>query len=268
MRDRVPSARRAVALTRTAFFWGAYLAVLWLATVPKGMVPPQWSQLVWGLISTPAILGVTVFFARREARSLRDLGLVVELGSAVRFLAGIGIGVANYGLMIVAISVLVAPIHFAPAALPTAGSLIVTVMTIVVLACMEELGFRGYPLRTLILALGAWRAQALIAVAFGLCHVLFGWGWQQVVFGVLPSALLFGAVAQASGGLAMPTGVHAALNLVRVATGETATPGLWTIEIDQHAASHVATWAPVNGLLVTLLTTAGVWGVHWRRSRR
>ena len=95
-----------MSLTRTAFFWGAYLAVLWLASVPKAMVPPQWSQLVWGLVSTTAILGVTMVFARRETRSLRDLGLVVERGSAVRFLAGIGIGVANYGLMIVAISVL------------------------------------------------------------------------------------------------------------------------------------------------------------------
>lgn len=257
----------AESLRRVGLFWAAYLVILVLASVPKAWVPARWGQLVWGLLSTASILAVTLFLTRRDRRSLRELGLRVESRSFGRFCVGVAIGAANYALVISAIALAVSDIHFVPEPHQAMGSMLLGTATILVLAFMEELGFRGYPLLTLLPSVGTWRAQALVAIAFGLVHFAFGWDWQRVVFGVLPSALLFGAVAQASGGLAMPTGLHAAMNLARTLTGETANPGAWKIVLDEQATASGATWAAPIGLLITLLMTAAVWGWEARRRR-
>jgi len=252
-------------MLRVALFWVGYLVILRLAAFPRAMLPAQWGQLVWGLGSTVALIALTIALARRGSPSLQQVGLIPTHGSVRRFLVGALIGVASYAAVVVAVSLLVTPIQFSPAAMPGVGAMSLVVSTTLVLALMEELGFRGYTLRALLPALGVWRTQAIVAVAFGLSHIAFGWELQQVLFGVLPSALLFGAAAHISGGLAMPTGLHAAVNLARIATGETDTPGLWTIAIDESAKGRLASQAPFVGLIVTLFATAALWLWYWRR---
>jgi membrane protease YdiL (CAAX protease family) len=255
--------RPAPVLGRVALFWAGYVGILFLASFFKAMVPVQLSQLVWGLISGIGILALTLIFLKREGRRPRDIGLDIQGSSVGRFLAGILIGWATYGLMILAISAVAGPIHFNREAPPDTGVALLMVASFLALSTMEELGFRGYPLRTLVSALGQWRAQALVALAFALSHVIFGWSWQTVVFGVLPNAVLFGVVALASGGLAMPIGLHAALNIGRWATGETETPGIWSMAVEGQGSP----WLPsFIGMVVTTLATMLVWGWYRRRA--
>jgi membrane protease YdiL (CAAX protease family) len=136
--------------------------------------------------------------------------------------------------------------------------------TYLALSLMEELGFRGYPLRTLVPTLGPWRAQAIVAVAFALSHIGFGWPLRTVLFGVLPNALLFGAAALASRGLAMPIGLHAALNISRWAVGETDVSGFWTLTVAESGRDRVATSAPFIGIGVTVVATISLWGWYLR----
>ena len=246
-------------LRRVALFWVAYFVILFLAAIPRGMAPPPWAPLAWGLVATPPLRTLAVFLARREVPALGTIGASPAGHAVVPLFGGMVLGFASYAAVLVAISLLVTPIRLAAAPAPAAGPLLLAVGTVFVLAYMEELGFRGYTLRALQGALGTWPAQGLVALAFGLSHLAFGWEWNQVLYGVLPSAGLFGAVAHRSGGLAMPTGVHAAMNLAREATGERGNTPLWTIVADEAAAARLATSAPTIGLVVTLLAAGVVW---------
>lgn len=246
-------------LRRVALFWIAYFLILFLASIPRGMAPPPWAPLVWGLVATPPLLALAVYLARREVPPLGAIGAAPAGRDIAPLLGGLLLGFVSYAAVLVAISSLVTPIRLAAAPAPAAGPILLAVGSVFVLAYMEELGFRGYTLRALEGAVGTGVAHLVVALAFALSHFAFGWEWHQVFYGVLPSAVLFGAAAHRSGGLAMPTGVHAALNLAREATGERGSTPLWTIAVDPSATERLAAAAPPIGLVVTLLVAAAVW---------
>jgi membrane protease YdiL (CAAX protease family) len=227
--------------------------VLYAAAVPKSMFRGQSGNLVWGVVSCAVLLPLTLLFARYDGRGSRSVGLGFGRGSIPRLSLGVLVGLSVYGLILLLVSVVAGPIRLTPAADVQLGPFLLTACTILILSCMEELGFRGYPLRTLVPALGMWPAQGLVAAAFGLCHLLFGWSWSSILTGVVPCGLLFGMAAAASGGLAMPIGVHAGLNAALWLVGETGTPGLWTTAVDDRAAARVAAVAKGVSVAVVLL---------------
>ncbi len=171
----------------------------------------------------------------------------------MRLLLGALIGVAVSALSIVLISFLLGPIRLVPSTSPDAATWLAVIASFLVLSCMEELGFRSYPLRTLIPVFGVWPAQLIIAALFGLSHLIFGWTWQNVVMGVIPSGLLFGIMAVRSNGLAMPIGLHAALNIVYWMIGAKDSPGVWTVSVDPERTAQLTSFAPLVGTVVTLL---------------
>lgn len=251
-------------LLGVGLFWIGYLAVLVAASVTQGLVPQRWGQLAWGLASAAALLGWSWLMIRRERRALVDFGLRLQAGSGRRLLGGLALGVGNYALVVCVTSAALGQIHFQPGPAPALDAIALSVCTILALSAMEELGFRGYALRTLVTHIGAWPAQMVVALAFALVHLAYGWPWQTVLFGVLPSGLLFGAAAMASGGLALPIGVHAGVNLARWAAGESDSPGfgVWVLVGRQDADFGAS--AALIGLVVTLLTTSALW-LWWRR---
>ena len=251
-------------ILRVALFLVGYFAILFVASIPKGMVPPAFADLVWGTLSSIGILGLTVWLMRREQRDLASIGLQPDGGTALRLIGGVVIGCAVYALTLALISVSAGPIRLTADAAPGGGTILLVTASFIALSCMEELGFRAYPLRTLAPTIGVWPAQLLVAVAFGLAHMLFGWAWQPVLLGVIPSALLFGAAAMRSGGLALPIGIHAALNVALWSVGEKGGNGLWRISVDEARIPHVSAASPFIGvgvLLVAALVIA-MWPVR------
>jgi membrane protease YdiL (CAAX protease family) len=203
--------RHVHAFAQVVLFWCCYMAVLVLASIVKAKVPPQWGQLVWGLASSSALLPLTLVFLRLEGRTVRDIGLNFEALSVPRLVAGIVIGLATFAVIVLLINLIAGPVCLTRGT-ASSGTMVVLGFTFLALASMEELGFRGYALRTLVRSVGMWRGQAIVAVAFGLSHVAFGWSWIDILLGVLPCALLFGIAATSTRGLAMPIGVHAGVN--------------------------------------------------------
>src|ERR1043166_2352028 len=188
---------------RVLLFWGCYMGILLCTSWLKAKAPPNWSQLAWGLSSSVAILGVTTVFLRKEHRAFSEIGLGLGVMSVPRFVAGFTIGLATFGLVIVLTIIFFPQSVVAKGHGTASGAIIFTILTTLALVCMEELGFRAYPLRTLIRGLGFWPAQAAVAAAFGLCHLAFGWTFLNLFLGVVPSAFLFGIAATASGGWAI-----------------------------------------------------------------
>lgn len=251
---------------RVGFFWGGYLAILYSVALIKSRVPAQWGGLVWGGASSLLIVGMTWLFLGCDRRRFGGVGLNLTRGSAARLVLGAVAAVAIYALIVVLVATLLGPLQFARATGQPVSGIVLTVITTLVLATMEELGFRGYPLRTLVPVVGHWPAQLIVAVAFGACHVLFGYSWQSILVGVIPCGLLFGVAATASRGLAMPIGLHTGLNLAQWAMGEKGGRGIWTIIADDQTRVRIASFSPVVVVAVTLAGALTFW--IWGRSRK
>ena len=242
---------------KVSVFWAAYLAILLVAGWAEAFLPPAFAKLFWGTTSSVLILILTVIFLRRERRKPQDVGLGFDSLTPARLAAGLLLAFATYGLILLLVSTLLGPIHFVWAPRPNPAATLLSVSTTFALACMEELGMRGYPLRTLVPALGYWPAQFIVAIAFGICHKLFNYSWLAILLGVIPSALLFGATAIASRGLAMPIGVHAGVNLAQWSVGEQG--GFWATNAADIARARIATFSPVIVASVMVLASILLW---------
>lgn len=245
----------ASALRRVGAYWLMYFVVLWVCAIPRAMVPPEWSALVWGTAAAVLLLLATRWWFRAEP----SLTPASAWQTLLQGCSGVSAGLAIYALNLLVLGAWVGPIDLLPVPAMNIDAIALAVLGIFALAAMEELGFRGYPLRTLIASIGFWRAQALVALVFALSHLAFGWHWLAVIIGVFPSALLFGVAAARSGGLALPIGLHAGLNLARVAAGESDPAVLYTMSVNAEVQQRLAAVAPALGVLITMGATMLLW---------
>ena len=252
-------------LVRVAVFWVGYMAILLVGTFPQNMVPKRWGQTVWALWSASLVFALTLIFLRREGRSVADVGLAFRRGTILRFVIGALAGLAVHAANIAAVSGVAGGIAVVRAGNVYAGAIAWIVGVYVAKACMEGFGFRGYPLFTLLERWGPWPAVMIVAGAFALSHVAFGWSWDQVVLGVFPNGVLFAMVAIASRGLAMPIALHAAINTAQWSLGQGGGEGPWRIVIAPSALSRVTAVAPITSIAVYLVAILVAW--LWYRSR-
>jgi membrane protease YdiL (CAAX protease family) len=253
-------------LGRVALFWGAYLAIIFGLGMLKATAPAPTRELVWGALSALAVFEVTRLFLRRERRATESVGIQWQSASLARFGLGALIGFAFYGLHLLVVTLL-GGVRFERVAGTGAGMVALAAATYVALSAMEELGYRGYALRSLVPAFGFWPGQLIVALAFAANHVLFGWSWQAALTGVLAGGLVFGMAALASGGLAVPIGLHAAWNAAAWAIGDKGLPGLWQAGVAEGAvdrASRIGTvsYFAVHGLMIVVLL---IWYSRKRR---
>lgn len=240
------------------------MVILRAGGIAQGMVPPPLRSLVWGTVSAAGVLGLTLVFLRREGRGADSVGVRPGRGGAGRMAAGAVIGAGLYAAQLGLSAALAGPIRLEPAGGAGGNAAVLAAATYLALACMEELGFRGYPLRSLHARFGLWPAQAAVALAFGLSHLAFGWPLTAILTGVVPGALLFGMAAVASRGLALPIGLHAAWNLADWAVGRKDTAGLWTLVVDEGLRGRMQAVGAFSYLAVLGLATAGFWAWHRR----
>ena len=248
-----PKPARVLALV--LLFWAGYAAILFSAGKLEAMLPPRWRGLAWGSASAVGVLALSLLFLRLERRSATGVGMGLQATSPLRFLAGALLGVALFAITIAVTIVLAGPVRF-EARVPGGRLVAVTICTYLAVACTEELGFRGYALRSLHPVLGLWPAQVVVALAFGLNHVVYGWSLADVVAGVLPGALLFGLAALASRGLALPIGLHAAWNAASWSIGA---QGPWTMVVRAQERGRMAVAGRFSATAVLLLAAVGAW---------
>ena len=149
--------------------------------------------------------------------------------------------------------------------LENVGPIAVTLITYVLLACREELAFRGYPLRRLYSSFGLWGSQAIVAVAFALEHVAGGSTWMNAILGAGVGSLLFGMAAIATRGLAVPIGLHAAWNFGDWMHGGKASGGLWRPIGPENYQARADIVAMGGYVAVMVASTATCWWLNRRR---
>jgi membrane protease YdiL (CAAX protease family) len=221
--------RLPVLLRAIAFMVAAVLVIVgaWMSARhgPGGPV----ELLAVGLIGTAGALVLTFIFTRFDRAGLVAAGVGFNRRSAVRFGAGLGIGLTLVTLTIVLSILAFGPLEAVRNPIITGPITVMYLLGYIALAAMEEVAFRGYPLFRLRGAYGWWGAQLIVALAFAIYHMTQGWPLLAALLGTTAGSILFGAAALRSGGLALPIGIHAAWNFGTWALGQKSAMGVWVI---------------------------------------
>jgi uncharacterized protein len=254
-----PDSWRALTKVLLFIFACAFLLAL-LAPLLKshGMASP----LLLGTVATFATYALTLVFVRWEKLHPADVGAAITSRSLPRLACGFVIG-----LFIVTLQTGLAALtgHIYWVWMPATGlaPVLTALATYLLLACREELAFRGYPLRRLDRSFGLWPAQVLVAFLFALEHRIGGYSWDNAFFGAFVGSILFGMAALATRGLAVPIGLHAAYNFGHWLIGEKEQPGLWQPVIQQGFTARVGRDEMLIYVATFVMATIAFW--YWHR---
>jgi len=256
-------------LARSLLFWVVFVVALFGSSKLAHLAPPEWTRLAQAILGTLAALFLIRIFLRVEKRSFADVDLVWQRGTLPRFLLGLVIGAALLGVALIA---LVGLTDLQLLRNPTAGQAPLWVGSLAVIglfAFMEELVFRSYAYVRLDRAYGFWVAQLVAAVAFALYHVVSGWSLYASFMGPFVWAFVFGVAAIRSGGIAMPTGIHVALNALQVFTGLKGDKGsYWILGHEQGQAINAPASEETVGALFQLAVLAAALASTWYVAQR
>jgi membrane protease YdiL (CAAX protease family) len=126
-------------------------------------------------------------------------------------------------------------------------------LSIIPLALMEEIAFRAYPFIKLNRGFGLRIAQLLVSIAFASYHIINGWDIQIAFLGPATWAFVFGLSAIWSNGIAVPTGVHVALNLIQELLGMRGNEGsIWLFKRAEDIPATVNS-AETVGIIIQVL---------------
>jgi membrane protease YdiL (CAAX protease family) len=195
---------------------------------------------------------------------LKDVGVMPNKGSISRVVMGFIVGLLLPSLL-AASTILRGHVQFVLSQEVTLSAVLSTFLLYLIASCREELAFRAFPLRTLNYTFGPWPALLIIALIFGIEHVIGGSSWLNGLVGAGVGSLLYGIAALKTKGLAFPIGIHAAWNFGQWMLGMKGEPGVWKVVIEQGYKSRVDTIGFICYLLVMGL---GIVAVHlyWRKS--
>ncbi|MGH7675848.1 MAG: lysostaphin resistance A-like protein [Gemmatimonadales bacterium] len=143
-------------------------------------------------------------------------------------------------------------------------------------ALFEELLFRGFPLRTMADAIGAWPATLLLAVGFGMAHVGQGGGFLGMV-NIALAAVWLSVAFFSPGRMPAAVGLHFGWNAGLALLFDAPVSGLtFNVPVVDYAPGQLGfldggTFGPEGGLVGTVAFAAGVFalaGGQWRRVQR
>lgn len=249
-----------------AIFWVGLAVLLGLTAPISAALPGPLQGAFLGTVVSGGTVLLSLAILRKTHWSMKDIGLAFRRHSVVRFLLGMGCGLALIGVHYAILRFLGGQVSLER--IPEIGltAALMAVCSFIPLAAMEEIGFRGYSLRRLESSYGLWVAQLTVALAFAAYHVVGGYPWVTAILGTGTGSLLFGMAAIATRGLAVPIGIHAAWNIGAWSLGEKQYPGLWKIVIEDPSRPTAETAGEMGYFAVMGLATLGFWFLHRRRS--
>ena len=251
----------------------------WFAADRSGVALPDLSSPWFLAVLAPcwvAGFGVATWLvgARLAKHSWAELGWRAEGGALRAMVRGCALGALAAALAVaLAIGVGGARLRFAhhwyayfAVAAPVALGLLAA-------ALVEELAFRGFPLSRLGRALGAGRATIVLAVVFGVAHVM---NPNASVFGIVNVALagVWLSVAFFSpGGIVLGWGLHFGWNFGLALLGAPVSGmRLGPPQAAYHPGSHPwfdgGAFGPEGGLVGTIAIAAGLAALVGSRLRR
>ena len=206
------------ALVLSLAFITVFILSLVLASFPVMMLPKTRSSLYYGIFGTAGAFLTAGLFLGFKKQRFASIGLVWERLTVLRFIKGVCMGILLFAFVISFIMLLGGG-YFKITSTINYEQLLLSLLPVLPLALMEEIGFRSYPVVKLQQAYGAWAVQIILAFAFAFYHILNGWGIAISFFGPFIWSFVFCLAAIRSKGIAMSTGIHFALNIMQNLAG-------------------------------------------------
>ena len=243
------------AVLKSTFYWILFLIFLWVSGAQLArLFPSFWFNCVYGIGGTLGALMATWIMLKIEKRSFADYGLIWQKRTFFNFFTGLLTGTLIF-LSIIIFLLVFTDLQFIknPVSWNLASSY--WYLFFIPLALMEEIAFRAYPFLQLKKAFGIRATLYITAIVFALYHVLNGWDYQVAFLGPGIWAMIFGLSAVLSKGIAVPTGIHVALNVIQQVIGTKAgeTEPVWILQQKEGASVQTIAHTEWMGIISQLL---------------
>jgi uncharacterized protein len=247
-------------LFRVLGFWISFIVILFVSGSALNFgLSGLLHRAVYGVIGTLAALLLTWLWSNRNWLSLQEYGLLWRKGSAKRLLLGLLMGAGLIVLMLFILLVFT-PLQISPKKAQLSIELFLWLFSLILFAYLEELAFRGMPFVELTRKYGFLVAQCIVAFVFAIYHVNYGWSIQVAFMGPFVWSFIFGLARQYTNGIAMPTGIHIALNAGQVILGlQPGEASLFTLDIPGQITPAIQSRIDVTGMaLQVAIAIAGI----------
>ena len=222
----------------------------------KGFVADKFERIAHGMIGTCAAMFTTFIFVKFDKINFADIGLKFERVSVKRFFLGVLAGIVLMGILSMSV-ITFSNFKIEPNSNSNFLNFLFYTLPLIPLAFMEEIAFRGYPLRKLKEQTGVRYAIIITSILFGIYHIANGWTIQNSFLGAGVWGIIYGIAAVYSNGIAMPIGLHYAANLTTAAFGITSGPSnIWILtskdglSLDNYQSSQFITLIPQISLFI------------------
>ncbi|WP_353186294.1 CPBP family intramembrane glutamic endopeptidase [Parapedobacter lycopersici] len=253
-----------LAVGKVLLFWALCMLFLVASSALTADTAKPAGEIASVGLAALATLALTLVYARWGGLSLAGMGAVPSGKTLRRLGFGLLVGSVLASLQ-PALVIALGPVSFSAA--PTVGysAVVLHLVLYLLVACREELAFRGYPLRYMDRKFGPLMAQLVIAVVFIVEHRIGGMSWPAAIMGSGTGAVFFGIAALKTRGLALPIGLHASWNFVQWCWGFKPEAGIGRIAVAPGFEAQ-AEWLGWASYLLVMLTGIGFLAVVYRGS--
>ncbi|MEM5565220.1 CPBP family intramembrane glutamic endopeptidase [Psychroserpens sp. AS72] len=205
-----------------------------------------------GILLTCIAFLITYIAVKKDKKTFNDSGFRWERKTPVRFTVGFIIGILITVLMLI-IMISFTDLEINYNFNSNVPSILFWLLAFFPLALMEEIIFRGYAFTKINNNWGLWPAQILLALLFTWYHDFTGLTFFNQLLGPGIWALIYGISAIWSKGIAFPTGLHMAINVVLALVGvKDNKPGLWIIDFAKEITPDLLAQTEMMGLVLQL----------------
>ena len=209
-----------------------------------------------GIVMTIVALLLTYLTLKKDEKKFKDIGLKFENKTPIRFTFGFFIGILITSLMF-AIIINTTSIELNYNTNSNVLSVLFWLLAFLPLAFMEEIIFRGYSFTKITNKFGIWPAQIIMGLFFTWYHDFTGTTFLNQLLGPGIWALIYGISAIWSKGLAFPTGLHMAINVVIALVGQKdERHAIWNLEYTTDVSLELREHTDYIGLIMQLCVLA------------
>ena len=263
------------AIAKALLFWIIFILLLMFVGITANtLLPEKWLKFSYGILGTLAAFVATWIFVKFDKQSFADYGLVFQRNTILRFLNGFIIGAVCFGAMLLFL-VLFTTLRLERTNTVFSFAASFWYLSIIPLALGEEVGFRAYPFLKLNAILGLRITQIIVALAFAVYHIIQGWNIEISFLGPGIWAFVFGLGAVWSKGIALPTGIHVALNFLQQVVGMQGNTeqSFWVLKQQEGNTTQSIVQTETMGIVVQVLVLVGAvflteWYLKMQRKSR